>query len=117
MSMDLKLTQKTREYDSLQTPQTDCNPSNVVTETVRNQSIKQEPQAVGIVNVPASSTSRSDEPRMKTRSKRGITAGDDKKEPLQNDEKRLNRHRHPRNPPKFSKSSVATGVFKIGAVR
>ena len=63
----------------MQTAETDCNPSNVVTETVQNQSIKQEPQAVGIVNVPASSTSRSDEPRMKTRSKRGITAGDDEK--------------------------------------
>ena len=75
----LILTQKTREYDSLQTAQTDCNPSNVVSGTVRNQSIKQEPPPVGIVNVPASSTSRLYEPGMKTRSKRGITAGDDEK--------------------------------------
>ena len=78
--VSLKLTRKTHEYNSLlQTTQADCNPKIIEKVSTRNQSVKQEPHAIGIVNDPASSTSRSDEPVMKTRSKREITARDDEK--------------------------------------
>ena len=66
--VSLKLKQKTQEYDSLlKTTQTDCSRSN------------KESQAIGIVNVPAPSSSRSDEPGMQPRSKRRISAGDNEK--------------------------------------
>ena len=77
--ISLKLEQKTQEYDSLlKTIRTDYNTSTVVKVTAQSQAIEQELQAIAS-NDSGSSTSHQDEPGVKTRGKRGITARDDEK--------------------------------------
>ena len=78
--VSLKLKQKTHEYDSLLQMTRTGRDSIIVEETTAQcQKNQEEPQAIGIVSIPAPSTSPSDEPGVKTRGERGITARDNGK--------------------------------------
>ena len=79
--VSLKLKQKTQQYDSLLKSQGDREQNNAEkSSAVPTQQIKLEPGAIGAVNLPASLSSRPNEPDAKTATKRkNATKNDSKK--------------------------------------
>ena len=79
--VSLKLKQKTNQYDSLLKSTETCSKETLVTKvSICTQTVKEEPTEIGVVNIPTSSTSRPEEPVVKTGTKRcNSDLGNDKR--------------------------------------
>ena len=78
--VSLKLKQKTNQYDSLlQASKTGPKQTPVAKSSAGTQTIKEEPNQIGIVNVPTSSSSHPNRPTVKTGTKRSYSKSDDGK--------------------------------------